>query len=341
MTDKSDRYGRRATSPWQMPGRAWKEVAVRVWNESWADNIGLVAAGVAFYGFLAVVPLLALLVLAYGLIADPATVVGHVRALVTILPSDAAELIGQLLMDTVTSSKGIDLLGAGGAVLIALYGGGNGAGAVMTALNIAYQEREKRSLMRFYLTAFAITLSALLLALVGLLTIAALQSFGAVAKAPPGWVIVAKVAGYLLLGLAAAAVAATLYRFGPSREKARWQWITAGSLFTAAVWLQLTLGFSFYVTRLTDYNATYGSIGAIVMLLTWMYLSAYVFLFGAELNSELEHQTAKDSTTGAPEPMGKRGAWSADHVAGVTDSADPDSGPSLGEAGPPNPTETA
>jgi len=133
-------------------------------------------------------------------------------------------------------------------------------------------------------------------------------------------------------------VAATLYRYGPAREDARWEWLTPGSVFTAVIWLMLTAGFGFYVTRLANYNATYGSIAAIVVLLTWLYLSAYVFLFGAELNAELEHQTSKDSTTGHPERLGKRGAWAADHVAGLTDDGTSE-GPSLGEAGPPSPAE--
>ena len=335
----NDRKGRGATSPWQMPLAAWKDVAVRVWNESWADNIGLVAAGVAFYGFLAVVPLLGILVLTYGLIAEPSTVVEHMRAMMRILPADVAVLIAQLLLNAVAASENTKGFGFLIALAVALYAGGNGAGAIMTALNIAYQEKEKRSLTKFYLIAFAITLIAVVLALLGLAATAAVQSLERLARLPAWLVTVGQGTSYLLLWLVAAAVAATLYRYGPSREEARWERITPGSLFTALVWLLLTAGFGFYVTRLTDYNATYGSIAAIVMLLTWMYLSAYVFLFGAELNSELEHQTAKDSTTGEPEPVGQRGAWAADHVAGITDTANPAEGPSLAEAGPPNPTD--
>lgn len=336
---KDDNKGRRADSPWQIPAAAWKDVAIRVWDESWADNIGMVAAGVTFYGFLAVVPLLGILVLAYGLIADPSTVIEHMRAMMRILPADVAVLIGQLLMNAVAASENTKGFGFLIALAIALYAGGNGAGAIMTALNIAYQEKEKRSLARFYLIAIAITLVAVLLALVALAATAAVSALDKVTRMADWAVLLGQGASYVLLLAVAAAVAATLYRFGPSREDARWEWITPGSLFTATVWLLLTAGFGFYATRLTDYNAVYGSIAAIVMLLTWMYLSTYVFLFGAELNSELEHQTAKDSTTGVPEPMGRRGAWAADHVAGVTDSADPEEGPNLAEAGPPNPTE--
>lgn len=339
MKDSQDKHGRSATSPWQMPPLAWKEVALRVWNESWVDNIGLVAAGVAFYGFLALVPLLGILVLTYGLFAQPDVVVAHILALLRILPPDVVELIGRLLIYAVKSSAQTSGLGILAALLVALYAGGNGAGAIMTALNIAYAEDESRSLARFYGIAFTITLAAVLIALAAVAALTALQSIEKLLPRASGPILILGKAGlYLMMGLIAAGVAATLYRYGPSREDARWQWLTPGSVFTAVIWIGLSAAFSFYVTRITDYNATYGSIAAIVMLLTWMYLSAYVFLFGAELNSELEHQTAEDSTTGRPEPLGERGAWAADHVAGITDLGVTD-GPNLSEAGPPSPAE--
>jgi membrane protein len=211
----------------------------------------------------------------------------------------------------------------------------------MTALNIAYEEEERRSLTGFYVIAMIVTGVGVVLALLGLAAIAVITSLE---QLLPQWtsslVLLGKAGLYLVMTLVAAAIAATLYRYGPSREKARWEWLTPGSIFTAIVWLLLTLAFGFYVTKLTNYSATYGSIAAIVMLLTWMYLTAYVFLFGAELNSELEHQTFKDSTTGKPQPLGGRGAWAADHVAGVTDPGFSD-GPSMSEAGPPSPAEDA
>jgi membrane protein len=335
-------HGRSATSPWQMPLQAWREVAVRVWNQSWLDNIWLVAAGVTFYGFLALVPLLGILVLTYGIFAQPATVIDHVMTLLTILPADVVELVGQLLMNAVETSEQTSGLGILLALILALYAGANGAGAIMTALNIAYEEKEKRSLLRFYATAFAITLAAVVIALIALAAMGAVAELESLLpRASGAMLIFGRLGLYLMMALVAAGVAATLYRVGPSREDARWQWLTPGSIFTAVVWLLLAIGFSFYVTRLTDYNATYGSIAGIVMLLTWMYLSAYVFLFGAEFNAELEHQTAEDSTTGKPKPLGKRGAWVADHVAGATDAGLSEKGPSLAEAGPPPPVDEA
>ena len=311
-----DPKGHEATSPAEMPPPAWKDIAKRTYKRIWDDNVGLVAAGVAFYGFFALLSLLGLIVLIYAIVADPRTVIEHMRALTIVLPSDVALLIADQLMIAVKSSEGTKGLGIVLAALVAVYGGINGAAAAITALNIAYEEQEKRSLLAFYLLALAMTLGALLVALIALGATAILALLrDLLPSAAPAVVIVGRIFGYVALTLIAALVAATLYRFGPSREDAQWKWITPGSLFAALTWLLLTVAFGFYLANLTDYDATYGSLGAVVALLTWMYLSAYTFIVGAELNSEMEHQTAKDSTTGSPAPIGERGAWAADNVA--------------------------
>ena len=312
----SDPKGHRATSPWQIPSPAWKDIAARTYQRTWDDNIGLVASGVAFYGFFALLSVLGTIVFLYGLFAEPRTVIDHMQTLTAILPASVAALIGEQLMNAVQSSGGTKgfgiLLGFG----VALYGGTNGAAAILTALNIAYEEKEKRSLVRFYLISMAMAVVAIALALGAIAAAAAVAYVRAlVPPASPPAEFAGDIVGYAVLLLVAAAIAATLYRFGPSREDARWKWITPGSLFAALTWLLLSSLFGVYLTRLTDYSATYGSLGAVVGLLTWLYLSAYVFLVGAELNSEIEHQTAKDSTTGPEQPMGERGAWAADNVA--------------------------
>ena len=299
-----------------MPTAAWKDIATRTYKRVWDDNVGLVAAGVAFYSFFALLSLLGLIVLVYGLIAEPKTVIEHVRALTAVLPTDVAFIIGDQLMTAVKSSEGAKGMGIVLAFLVAIYGGTNGAAAAITALNIAYEEKEKRGLARFYLLAVGMTLTALVVALGAIAATAALaylQRF--LPGTSPALVVSGKAAGYVLLAFLGAAAAATLYRFGPSREDAQWKWITPGSAFAAITWILATVGFGFYVSHFTNYRASYGSLGAVVALLTWMYLSAYAFIVGAELNSEIEHQTAKDSTTGSPEPMGDRGAWAADNVA--------------------------
>jgi len=289
---------------------------VRTWRESSDDNIGIVAAGVAFYGLLALVPLLGAIVLSYGLVAEPRTVIGHVQGLTGVMPADAAKLIGEMLLNVVQQSSGKKGLGIFVALAIALFGARNAAGSIITALNIAYEEQERRGFITVNLLSIGMTLGAVVVALLAVTAVAALGFLQELIPSAPALVVLGKVGAYAVLVLGASAIVATLYRFGPSREQPQWKWITPGSIFTAAAWLILTLGFGFYVSNFGSYDKTYGSLGAVIVLLTWMYLSSYVLLLGADLNAELEHQTAEDSTTGPAKPLGDRGASQADSVAG-------------------------
>ena len=309
--------GRSAGTPAEIPTSGWKEVAFRTWKESSKDNVSLVAAGVAFYGFLAMVPLLGATVLTYGLVASPQTVLHNVSSLATSLPQDVAKLVGDQLLNVVKTSSSKKGFGVLVALVIALWGARNAAGSLIIALNIAYEEEEERGWIKVTLLSLAITAAAVLL---GMLGAAVVGAMAAVEKMLPGLgpagVIAGKVLAYLLLAAAAAAAAATLYRYGPSRAKAKWTWITPGSVLFAVGWVLLALGFGFYVSNFGKYNVTYGSLGGVIVLLTWLYLSSFILLFGGEFNSEVEHQTARDTTADAKEkPLGARGAWSADHVA--------------------------
>jgi membrane protein len=315
--------GHNAASPWQMPWPAWKQVAIRTVKETGNDNVGLIAAGVAFYGFLALVPLLGAIVLSYGLIAEPATVIKNMQGLTSVMPGDAAKLVGEQLMNVVKTSDGKKGAGLLLALALALFGARNGAGAIVTALNVAYEEEETRGFIRVNLLSLAITAGGVVVAMLALVAITALGHLESLLENAPGFVVVlGKIVSYLAMTLAGAAGAATLYRFGPARKKAQWTWLTPGSMLAALLWLALTIGFGIYVANFGNYNATYGSLGAVVVLLTWLYLSSYILLFGAELNSELEHQTAADTTSGKGAPVGERGAWAADHVAAGETSAD-------------------
>ena len=313
-----DRRGRDTTSPWAMPVRGWKDVLLRTYRETGADNIGLIAAGVAFYAFLSIVPLLGAVVLSYGLIAEPATVVRNMRALTEVMPADAARLIGEQLMNVVAASEGKKGFGLLLALGLALYGAMKAATAIVTALNIAYEQEETRGFVTLNALALAITVGAVLTAIVAMVAIAALGHLeGLFPGLPPVLVGGGKLLSYLLMGAVGAAGAATLFRYGPDRDRAQWMWLTPGSLLVTLLWLALAFGFGLYVANFGNYDATYGSLGAVVVLLTWIWLSAYVLLVGAELNSELEHQTARDTTHGPERALGARGATVADSVAGV------------------------
>jgi membrane protein len=291
-------------------------VLVRTWKEASDDNVSLLAAGVAFYGFLSMVPLLGAIVLSYGLVADPATVVANVRSLTSVVPAEAAKLIGEQLLNVVTTSSDKKGLGLLLALMLALYGAMKGAGAVVTALNVAYEEKETRGFLRLNLVNLAITVGAVLLAILAMVSVAALRHLETLLPSAPAAVLVlGKLASYSVLGAIGAASAATLYRYAPDRRAARWVWLTPGSVAATLIWLALTLAFGAYVANFGSYDVTYGSLGAVVVLLSWLYLSAYILITGAELNAELEHQTVMDTTAGPEQPLGTRGAEAADTVA--------------------------
>lgn len=266
------------------------------WREVGEDNVGLAAAGVAFYGFLAIVPLLGAIVLSYGLLAEPATVIKNMTHLTTVMPSDAAKLVGEQLMNNVKTSgskKGWGLLLA---LALALFGARNGAGSIVIALNIAYEEKETRSFLRLNLVTMAITAAAVVVAMVALVAIAALGHLEKlVPGAPTVVLILSKILTYVMVVLGGAAGAASLFRYAPDHATARWAWLTPGSLAAAALWLLLTIGFGIYVANFGNYNATYGSLGAVAVTLTWLYLSGDVLLLGAELNAELERRAQSDA----------------------------------------------
>ena len=303
--------GQEASSPWKMSLGRWKDVLVRTWTEQSEDNISLASAGVAFYGFLALVPLLGAIVLTYGIAADPQTVLLNMKSLTSVLPGDVAKLIGDQLMSIVQTSASKKGLGLIVALAVALWGARNAATSVITALNIAYEEEETRSTIRVNLLALAITAGGVVMAVLALLAITALAYLQKMLPHLPGLLIVlGKLLSYVALLLGAAAGAATLYRFAPSRHEARWEWITPGSMLSSLLWLILTLGFGFYVAHFGNYDKAYGALATVVILVTWMYLSAYVFLLGAELNSALERKTKSPSTP--HRSAAAANAWSAD-----------------------------
>ena len=314
-----DPHGRDATSPLGLPRHAWREVLGRVWGKIGDDNIGLLAAGVAFYAFLSIVPLLGALVMTYGLIADPKTIAEHMQTIIQVVPKDAAKLILDQLVSLVTTAstkKGVGLLVA---LLIALYGATRASGAIMMALNVVYEQHERRSIVKTTLLSFVMIVGAVLVAIVGLTAASALALVGKVAAGlgPLAAFGLTAITWIIAAALAAFGIGVT-YRYAPDRKDARWQWLSVGSALATLLWLVATVGFGTYAATLGNYNATYGSLGALVVLLMWLYVSAYAILLGAEINAETERQVAGDTTTGRDKPLGQRGATMADEVAPAT-----------------------
>ncbi|MCK6550179.1 YihY/virulence factor BrkB family protein [Myxococcota bacterium] len=306
--------GRDAESPAEIPRRGWRDIALRTKEQLDADNIGIVAAGVAFYAFLSIFPALTALVSIYGLVADPADVERNVAGLAGVLPKEALSILGDQLHGLASTQTGALGVGAIAGILLAIWSASKGVKALMTALNIAYGERERRGFLRVNATALGLVVAGLVAALLSLGAIVAIPIVLDLSSAP-GWLEdLVHVVRWPILAAAIVAVLTVVYRYGPSRDRPRWTWVSWGSGLSTISWLVASIAFSIYVANFGDYNESYGTFGAIVVLLMWLFISAYVVLLGAELNAELEHQTERDTTVGARRPLGRRGASMADTI---------------------------
>ncbi len=306
--------GRAATAPQEIPAKGWKDILWRVWGEIQKDRILAVAAGVTFYTLLALFPAIAAFVSIYGLVADAATISQHLATLSGLLPGGALDVIGEQVKRISSQGSQTLSLTLAGSLLFSLWSANAGMKAMIDALNIAYEEDEKRGFIKLNLVSLAFTLGAMLfmmLALAAIVVIPIVLKFiglGTVAE------VLISLSRWPLLLVAVAFGLALLYRFGPSRARARWRWVSWGSGVAAVLWIAVSVLFSWYAANFGKYNETYGSLGAVIGFMRWFWMSTIVILAGAELNAEIEHQTAVDSTTDAPKPLGMRGATMADTV---------------------------
>ncbi|WP_174298468.1 YihY/virulence factor BrkB family protein [Sphingomonas bacterium] len=281
-----------AASLSRLPLTGWGRALVRVYRESAKDNLGLISAGVAYYGFLTLIPALGALVMTYGLVTDPGDVASQMRAIVQHVPADAAKLIGDQLTSVVTTATGKKGLGLAVALVLALYGAMKGAGAVVTALNVAYEVPDDRGFVGATLINAAVTAVAVLVFVVALVSGSLFAALGHSLGGSPVMAALIKAGSAAATAVIALTAVALLYRFAPARRGARWQWVTPGAIVTMVGFLVVTFGFGLYAKNFGHYGATYGSLGAVVVLLLWLYLSAYVLLLGAELNAEPEREVS-------------------------------------------------
>ncbi|HVL77755.1 MAG TPA: YihY/virulence factor BrkB family protein [Sphingomicrobium sp.] len=299
MNDIEKQADSRARGPTDISAKGWWEVAKQTWGEAGEDNLGLIASGIAFNAFLALIPLLTAVVLGYGLVASPAAVAEHIAYLASVLPEDAAEIIGSQLENMVETAGAATGLGMMLALGIALYGAIRGATGIITALNIVYGVDEGRPFLKQTGVALAITVGLIVLFFMASAAITLVNLLTEILPDAGGLVHQALEFG---LWIAAAAVVsvvvAVVYAYAPNRENPQWRWLTPGSLIATSVWIAATLAFSFYVSNFGNYNATYGALGAVIVFLTWLYLSAYILLLGAELNQVLSRRAGKHEQVG-------------------------------------------
>ncbi|HTW28467.1 MAG TPA: YihY/virulence factor BrkB family protein [Acetobacteraceae bacterium] len=307
--------GRQARHPAQIPWRGWKAVLRRSFEEMISDRMSLAAAGCAFYATLALFPAISMLVSLYGLMFDPLSVEPQLQVVRHLLPPAAYTLLSERVHSLVSQHSATLSAGLVVSSLITLWSAGTGTKGLLSALNVAYEEQETRSFLRFQLVAFGMTLGATLgavLAIALLVFMPAVMSFIGVSSYQKQLL---KAAGYITLLIFVLVALSLLYRFGPARRRPKWHWVTPGSMAATLLWLLVSWLFSLYVGSVSSYSAMYGPLATVIGVMMWFYVTVYVVLFGAELNSELELQTLCDSTEGPPKPLGRRGAYVADHVA--------------------------
>ncbi|HYH25378.1 MAG TPA: YihY/virulence factor BrkB family protein, partial [Blastococcus sp.] len=319
--------GIHAETPVQIPWRGWKQILKRAWAENKADNMPIIAGGVAFFGFLSIFPALIAMISIYGLVASPETVARQVEDLSAQLPEDAAGLIADQLNAIVANSGSALSISLVVSILAALWSASGGVGNVVSAVNIAYDEVEARGFVKLKLTSLALTLGAIVFVLI---------TFGLVAVVPQvleslplgvvGTVLAQVARWILLLGVFAGALA-VLYRVAPDRDSPRFSWVSLGAAVVTVIWALVSVGFAIYVDNFGSYDKTYGAIAGVIVLMLWLYLTCYLVLLGAEINAEAEHQTAKDTTEGDAEPMGDRGAVVADTLPAKPEPEKGDSDP--------------
>jgi membrane protein len=319
--------GIEAEKPSEIPWAGWKQIVKRAWAEHKADNMPIIAGGVAFFGFLSIFPALIALLSLYGLVATPETVARQVEDLSAQLPDAAAEIIEQQLNAIVANSGGALTLGLIVSILAALWSASGGVGNLITAVNLAYDEVETRNFVKLKLMSLGLVLGSIVFVLV---------TFGLVAVVPAvldalplGVVgtILAQVIRWVLLLAVFAGALAVLYRVAPDRDAPRLRWVSLGAVVVTVVWAVVSVGFSLYVDNFGSYDKTYGAIAGVIVLMLWLYLTCYLVLLGAEINSEAEHQTAHDTTTGEPQPMGARDAKMADELPETPEPKKGDSDP--------------
>ena len=306
--------GRNATDPSGISTEGWKDVLWRVWQQITNDRVTLIAAGAAFYLLLALFPALAVLVSIFGFFADPASIVDQIVLLQGVLPTAGIEFIQAQLLNLANQNEATLSVGFAFGFLLTLWSANNGIKTLFEAMNIAYGEVEKRSFVRLNLITFVFTLGAVVVSILFIGGVGVLPAvLGLVGMSQFAETVIALLRWPLLFGVAVSAIS-LLYRYGPSRENAKWRWVTWGGILATVLWLVTSILFSWYLTNFANYNATYGSLGAVVGFMMWVWVSVVVLIMGAELNAEMEHQTARDSTAGPEKPIGTRGATMADTI---------------------------
>lgn len=315
MTNQPNNKGRHATKPRRIPWKGLKEVALRVKEQLKKDHIQVISAGVAFYFFLAIFPAIAALISVYGIITDPVQVQQQMTQAAAFLPEEAYNLLSDTLNRITSKSSGTLGWSLVFSILLSLWSANKGTSALFEGINVAYDELDERGLIKKYALTLLFTFIGIVVGIIALAIVVGYPALVGSLNLPEPWHTIIELVRWLLLAGLIIVVLTMIYKFAPDRDNPEFRWASWGSVVATVLWLLGSLLFTLYVNQFGNFDATYGSVAAVIILMLWFFLTAFIILLGAEINSELEHQTAYDSTTGPDEPMGQRGAWHADHVA--------------------------
>lgn len=310
------KYGHGAEKPKQIPSKGWKNIGKRVIDQIKADHLPLVSAGVAFYIFLAIFPAIAALISIYGLMMEPQQVQQQMSQVTAFLPEQAHQLISQSLQNMASQSGQALGWGVTISVLLSLWSSNKGTKALFKGINIAYDEDNTRNFFKENGITLLFTFGAIILAIICMTLIVGFPTMVGNLGLPSAVQTLISIGRWLVLGAIIIFWIALIYKIAPVRDNPQFRWVSWGAVIATFMWLVGSWAFSFYVSNFGSYNKTYGSVAAIVILMLWFFLSAFVILLGAEINSEMEQQTRKDTTVGESQPMGEREAYHADHVSG-------------------------
>lgn len=303
--------GAGAERPAEIPKQGWLQIAKRGWAEAKADQVPLLAAGLAYFGFLAIFPAIVAGVLLYGLFADPAQLTAQVQQVTEGLPAEARDLLVNQVQNMAGQRQGLGL-GAIVSILIALWSASGGMSNLMTAISTAYDEEEKRSFVKKRLIALGLTFAGILFMVIMLGLVAVLPALLGQLSGPLAWLL--QVVRWVVTAAVIAVALAVLYRICPDRDAPKFRWVSVGAMVATVLWLLASIGFSLYVANFSNYAKTYGALAGIVVFLLWLFITSYAILLGAEINAEAEQQTARDTTRGPEAPLGDRGAVKADSL---------------------------
>lgn len=317
------KHGEHAERPGQIPKRGWKEIALRVKDQLNYDHVQVVAAGVAFYLFLSLFPAFAALVSIYGLVMDPAAVQAQMEQLAAGLPTQAHDLLSDIMSQIASKpaeSLGLSLLVS---VVLSLWSANKSMSALFEGINITYNELDRRGFIRRTALTLVFTLGAIVFMIVAMSLVVGFPALVDFLPLPDALKTVLSLLRWPLLAVLVMGGLSLIYKKAPDRHDPQLRWASWGAGIATLLWILGSALFSFYVNQFGSYDKTYGSLAAVIILMLWLFLTAYVILLGAEINSEMEHQTAEDTTVGRRKPLGLRQAWHADHVAAGRDEGDP------------------